>query len=280
MINIRTIVVHVDDSDRCEARVTWASVLARELGARLIGMYLTPDIPLAPSVAALLPKDVVDSRLRETGAAQKCAETRFRRLSVDAGLLSSEWRAPADDALTAAVAHARCADWFVVGQPDPADPQTAFAGALAESVIFSSGHPTLIVPYVGASPGVPRNILVAWDGGREASRAIADALPLLVSAARVTVVSIRTDADNEVVDTQTESRLAAYLHAHEVHAEFKHYEHPEGDVGGVLLSRAADFGCELIVMGAYGHARIREWALGGATRTLLKSMTVPVLMSH
>ena len=280
MESIKTILVLMDDRDGCARRLEFAIGLAQGFDACLIGVYLTSDPMLSPTAAALLPDDIVAEHLRRTGSAQTKAERLFRRIAAAAGLTAIEWRAPADEAIVAAVAHAHCADWVVLGQPNPEDADAGFERHLVQNVVFSSGHPVLIVPYVGASAAFPHNILVAWDGGREASRAIADALPLLVRAERVTVVSIRIDVNREVMDAQAEARLADYLRAHEIEAEFKHYEGGISEAGGMLISSATDLGCSMMVMGGYGHARIREWVLGSATRTLTDSMTVPVLMSH
>ena len=280
MESIKTIVILMDDRDGCAQRLELAIGLAQGFDACLLGVYLTSDPMVSPTVAALLPDDIMAAHLRRTGSAQTGAESLFRNLAAAAGLTAIEWRAPADEAVAAAVAHARCADWVVLGQPNPEDADAGFERHLVQNVVFSGARPVLMVPYVGASAAFPHNILVAWDGGREASRAIADALPLLVRAERVTVVSIRTDATREVMDAQAEARLADYLRAHGIEAELKHYEGSASDVGEVLISSVADFGCSMMVMGGYGHARIREWALGGTTRTVMESMTVPVLMSH
>ncbi len=140
----------------------------------------------------------------------------------------------------------------------------------------------LVVPYVGAPAAIGKNVLIAWDGGREASRALADAMPLLVRAKQVTVACLDPGAAACGADTAARERLAAYLHRHGAAARVEHDNLGEGDlaVGDWLLSRAADRGTDLIVMGGYGQPRWREQVLGGATRALLSAMTLPVLMAH
>ena len=123
-------------------------------------------------------------------------------------------------------------------------------------------------------------MLIAWDGGREAARAVADALPILARAKQVIVMSINQDPEHPVADAHAQSRLAGYLRRHNVDPEFKHYVGSQSDIVESLLSRATDLGTDLIVMGGYGHTRLREMVLGGATRSMLEMMTVPVLMSH
>lgn len=261
-------------------RVEAASRIAREFGAKLVGVYLVPTPEMTPSVSALLPDSVVNQRLAESGEAQQRAEARFRSAATGAGLSALEWRAPAGDAAQALVAHARGADLTVIGQPDPGDPDAPFAGDLAIAAILGSGRPTLVVPYIGAPATLGRTVLVALDRSRESARAIADALPLLERAQRVAIVSITTATEETLDDTQARTQAAAHLAGHGIAAEVHHLELPDIGIGELLLSQAADLGADLVVMGAYGHARFQEFVLGGVTRTMIEAMTVPVLMAH
>jgi nucleotide-binding universal stress UspA family protein len=280
-MSLTTILVHVDDGDRCDHRLKVATRLALDLGARLVGVYLVPTAYLAPSVAALLPADLVRSRERELGEAQHAAEERFRIAANSENLTRIEWRAPAGSPIAAAVDNARCADLFVVGQRAPDDPALLFADELIGTTLFSSGRPLLIVPHIGASTRPGRNVLVAWDGGREAARAVGDALPLLKRARQVHVVSYDAGQAGAGADVAlSASRLRSWLQDHGIEARVDSLASFEGDVGELILSQVADRSCDLIVMGGYGHSRLREFVLGGATRTLLASMTVPVLMAH
>ncbi|MEO5784147.1 MAG: universal stress protein [Casimicrobiaceae bacterium] len=152
---------------------------------------------------------------------------------------------------------------------------------MTTTVMLSSGRPLLIVPMIGAQPVLGDNVLVAWDGGREAARAVADALPLLQRAKRVTVIVVDADGGLRSRGPAAESPLVAWHHRHDVNAEVHRYDAPDIPIGEWLLSRAADGGSDLVVMGGYGYTRrVRELVLGGVTRTMLQSMTVPVLMSH
>jgi nucleotide-binding universal stress UspA family protein len=279
-MSLKTVVVHADDSPRLNQRLDAAIRLARGFDAELVGVYIVSTPELVPSVAALLPPDVVAQRLRETGDAQHRAENLFRQATAAVGLGALDWRAPAGPAIAAAVAHARCSDIVVVGQPKSGDIDPLFDGELVTTVMLSAGRPTLIVPHIGARPTLGENVLIAWDGGREAARAIADALPILVRARQVVITSINEDPDRPAVNAQAQSRLAAYLRRHGVEPQVKQYDGRRADVSEALLSRAADLGTDLIVMGGYGHPRLREMVLGGATRSMLRTMTVPVLMSH
>jgi nucleotide-binding universal stress UspA family protein len=276
----KTIIVHLDDSARSAQRLGVAIRLAVDFESALIGMYVLPAQDLSPTLALLLASDIVGGRLRELGEAQDRAETLFRKAASAAGLKTIEWRAPAGPPIDTAVAHARCADLTVLGQCDPTSPESFFMAELVHAIVLSAGRPALIVPYVGACVTVGQNVLVAWDGGREASRAVADAMPILAKARQVTVMAIHARAEESAADATSRSRLAAYLSSHGIDARIHHHDIADIGIGDFLLSQATDLGIDLIVMGAYAHPRFRELVLGGVTRTMLQSMTVPVLMSH
>lgn len=278
-MSLKTILVHIDDTEQCAHRLNVAIQLALDASAHLVGIYLVPGTELPPSVASLLPSDFVDVRQRQMGEAQHKAEQRFRTSASSAGLPRVEWRAPAGPLVAAAAEHGRCADLFVLGQRNP-DDATAFADELIFTTLLGTGRPVLIVPHIGvrATPG--QNVLVAWDCGREAARAVADALPLLVRAKQVGVVTYTSDDDASANAALSTARLRDWLQDHGIAARVNGHEPAAGAIGESLLSLAADRGSDLIVMGGYGHTRLREFVLGGVTQTILASMTVPVLMSH
>jgi nucleotide-binding universal stress UspA family protein len=213
------------------------------------------------------------------GEAQHNAEQRFRTSASSAGLARVEWRAPAGPLAAAAVEHGRCADLFVLGQRNP-DDAASFADELIFTTLLGTGRPVLIVPHIGVRAMPGQNVLVAWDCGREAARAVADALPLLVRAKQVGVVTYTSDDDASANAALSTLRLRDWLQDHGIAARVNGYEPAAGAIGESLLSLAADRGSDLIVMGGYGHTRLREFVLGGVTQTILASMTVPVLMSH
>lgn len=279
-MSLKTILVHIDDQESSALRLDVAIRIAGNAGARLVGVYLVPTIEISPSVAALMPSDLAETIQRGIGEAQHAAERRFRAAAGTARLTAVEWRAPAGPAIAAAVAHGRCADLFVVGQGEPGNAASAFSRDLIASTLVATGHPLLIVPFIGAARTFARNVMVAWDGGREAARAVADALPLLADAGQVVVVTDSNGAGAITGEAPSTSELLGWLRDHGVEARTDALIAGEGGVGESLLSRAADLSTDLIVMGGYGHARMREFVLGGVTRTLLESMTIPVLMSH
>ena len=278
----QTILVHIDQSAGSRSRLGIAISLARDFASQLVGVFLDDAPEITPSIAALLPDDIVAQYLRNAADAQRAAEDAFRQAAAAAAVTDIEWRAPAGPAIEAAVGHVRCADLIVIGQPDAAEAGWSFAAQLVAAVLLETGRPMLVVPYVGAPATVGTNVLVAWDGGREASRALADAMPLLVRASQVTVACLDPGASARGADAAARARLAAYLQRHGVTARIDHDNLGDDDVavGEWLLSRVADLDGDLIVMGGYGQPRWHERVLGGATRTLLATMTVPVLMAH
>jgi nucleotide-binding universal stress UspA family protein len=271
----RSVLVHVDNDAASQSRLDYAVRLARGFDAELVGIYLVPGTDLSPSSAAMLRPEVVARRLAEFGDAQHAAEKAFR--TAAAGVAAVDWRAPAGAPIDAAVVHGRCTDLFILGQRDAAT--ASFGDALVTSVLLSSGRPTLVVPTTPPA-SVGENVLVAWNGGREAARAIGDALPLLERAKHLDILAVDDDGEPGVAERLAGARLGTWLRAHGIAAGVDRHEVRDIGVGEWLLDRAADLGSDLIVMGGYGHARMRELVLGGVTRTVLRSMTVPVFMAH
>ena len=175
--------------------------------------------------------------------------------------------------------HARHADLVVLGQPDPESTVTGHRQTL-EEIVLSAGRPALVVPYIGPAKTLGERVVVAWDAGREAARAVNDALPILRRAKAVTVLSINPRPGIDGHGEEPGADLAVHLARHGVKVEVQHSKGEEIGVGNAILSRLADRGADLLVMGAYGHSRLRELVLGGATRRILQNMTVPTLMSH
>lgn len=170
----------------------------------------------------------------------------------------------------------RMYDLNIVAQPDPAHP--CHYDALPEAVLFNSGRPMLLVPYIHAGPLHPDRILICWDASRPAARAVHDAMPWLRRAKSVDVVTINEDQDRPG-DTGCEA-LVSHLARHRITASSNSFSCDNGKIHSALLSLAADSCADLMVMGGYGHSRLREFILGGVTRGMFKSLTVPTLMAH
>jgi len=276
----RSIFVHVDDAEPCDRRLAVAARLARAYPAQLLGGYLVPSREFTPFTAAVLPGDVVERRMRDAADAQLAAEERFRAAADAAGVTSLTWHAPAGDPLAAAVLHARYADLAVIGQPARDEPTEAFSAELAKAVVMSCGRPVLFVPFAGEYKTVGERVLIAWKDSRESARAVADALPLLKDAKEVYAVAITADDDQNLRDLLADAQVAAFLRRHDVEAKVRRIAVPDINAGELLLSEAADFRADLIVMGAYSRPAVSAFVWGGVTQVMLRSMTAPVLMSH
>lgn len=277
----RTFLVHVDDAARSAARLEAAVRLAHDADARVVGAYVVPDVDVGPAVASMLPPDVLRGLMAAASAAQDTAEAAFRAATTSLPASRIGWRAPAGDAIPALLAHGRASDLCVLGQPEPGDARERFANEIVTAALLGLGRPILVVPYTGAQPTIGKRVLVATDGGREAARAIGDAMFVLERAAEVVVLA---GGDPAVAGTtsiaQTGARIGEWLHDHGIAARVERYEWAAGGGDEWLLTRASDLGSDLVVMGGYGHSRTREIILGGMTRTILRTMTIPVLMSH
>jgi nucleotide-binding universal stress UspA family protein len=274
----RRIVVHLDDTAPSGKRIALGMRIARDWGASLCVTYstlpgytLVIDGPDAASSAVQVLREFDDDRMR-------AARTRFDRDTAGAQP-PADWAACCEMPIeTDFVVQSLYADLLVLGQHDASDPQAGWVPSdFAEYVVAASGKPAIVVPHSMPLPAGFGTVLIAWKETREAARAVAAALPFLARARRVVAVSWGED---ETVARPGLVRLAQHLRGHGVELE-RRYEGPQdGDTGEMLLSRAADLGAELLVMGCYGHRRARELALGGVSRTVLRSMTLPVLLAH
>ncbi|MBP0588627.1 universal stress protein [Paraburkholderia sp. LEh10] len=273
----KTLLVHIDDSRRSDARVALSLDLAQRWDAHLIGLYVVCQDLFRPVFQqdGSLPLARLEALQAER---RQKAEESFLTAAGRAGR-SAEWRAPPGRALDVAMLHARHADLLVLGQEDPNDPAAFVEPHFVGDLVLGAGRPALVIPYAGEVRTIGENVLVAWDGSREAARAAADALPLLQHARHVGIEIVRRHAQHAQAPEGID--VAAWLDAHGVRASFSTTPHHLGiGAGATLLNRISDLHADLLVMGAYGHARARERVFGGVTRTMLESMTTPVLMAH
>jgi nucleotide-binding universal stress UspA family protein len=194
--------------------------------------------------------------------------------------LSAEWRSASGYPAQEVAVHGRYADLIILGQLDPDDPWSPLLHPRPEEVALMAGRPILVVPYAGAFERVGQRVLVGWDASREATRAVSDAMPLLTAAASVTVITVDAEQSGDGHGEIPGADIALHLARHGVVAKVERTTSAGIGVGNALLSWASDMEADLLVMGAYGHSRVRELLLGGATRTVLASATSPVLMAH
>jgi nucleotide-binding universal stress UspA family protein len=277
----RSMLVYLDNDPLCDLRTRLSIEFAKERDCHLVGLAPTGLVELPAFTAAA--SSLADYAAMAWDTLRDTAEEvtqRFRDACRAAGVKSFEALTDEADKASSLVRHAHCSDIVLVSQAVPQSAGYRAAEDMVESVVLHSARPTLIVPHAGRFEHFGKNVLVAWDDSREAARALADALPLLVHAKRVQLVSWNESGAGD--DKTLRPRLEAvhrWLMWHGVPAEIR-VETTDIGIADAMLSRAADLGVDLMVMGAYGHARWTERMLGGATRGLLASMTVPVLMSH
>lgn len=274
----RNLLVHVDDSRSSKARLEVAIDLAKAHGAHLTGLYVAIDPPLSSNMRAAVPAEFLVMVQEQARARAAEAKARFEATVKRAGL-SADCRAehcPYTRVPEVIALHARYSDLAILGQPNPDEGEVNVAAT--EDVVLSSGRPGLIIPFIGPGRTLGRRVMVAWDGGREAARAVADAMPVLERADSVVVLVI--NAENGDHGDQPGADIALYLARHDIKVDAQQLGAKDLSVADALLSRLADEDIDLLVMGAYGHSRLREWVLGGTTRQIFHEMTVPVLMSH
>jgi len=276
----KTILVHVDESKHAAARVKIAAEMAitenaHLIGTAMIGISRVTYQECAADFAWTIMAAEIDS-LRER-IDQALME--FDAIAKQMGVLSYEKRLVYDDPANGLALQARYSDLVVISQTDLDETSSRVIAGLPEYVMLNCARPVLLVPYAGRFDHVGSNVLVAWDGTMEATRAVTNAIPLLKRAKNVTVALFNPSVQFDVHGEQPGADIALYLTRHNIKVEVLE-QATELDVGNTLLSLAADLRSDLIVMGGYGHARFREVLLGGVTKTVLKTMTLPVLMSH
>jgi nucleotide-binding universal stress UspA family protein len=264
----KTIAVQIPGNPDRDAAITTAASLAAEQEAHLVGWTALGD----PYVPAALGGEVASQYVKAQMAVLKEAaehavarfESRMTELRSRHAIRSHESRVIEGRTDSAAALIARYSDLMVLTQPERRN--------------VGCGRPVLMVPFAGRFETVGTDVLLAWSATREAARTIIDALPALKRARIVRVLALNPDRSGHHGESPG-ADLAVFLARHGVRVEV-HSEPTVIDPGAALLSRAADFGSDLLVMGAYGHSRWRETLLGGTTRTVLESMTIPVLMAH
>lgn len=273
------ILVHLDRTNHSEVRLAVAAHLAAAHGAGLIGLRIEAHPHVPEALRGGIRPAALEAQAQAIAADTARIEADFRAKASGLGLPVEWWRVECETewAIPRIVERARHASVTVVGQAAHDREEELPGDELVHQLLLSSGRPVLVVPETeppSAAPG--GRVLVAWNGTREAARAVADAMPVLAKARAVQVVS--AGQQNRDFDTLTE--IGRHLARHEVSAHCRVLPGADHDVGAAILSAAADFRADLLVMGGYGHSRLREVVLGGATRHVLRHSTLPVLMSH
>ncbi len=279
-MSLKTILAYLPNPETAAELLRLATALAKKHDAHLIGLKIVARVPLYGALAVEIPGDVVEKQRQAMRDEAVAVESVFEE-AIDRAGCRGEWRtydAIYSDLAGEVVKQALTSDLIIIGQEDN-DPFDAWAD-LPPRVVMGCGRPVLVMPSAGKFDDVGKRPMIAWNASRESARAAFDALPLIEDAEVVNILAVnQTESRGEESFTPGDG-LALALSRHGVKAETATSTTSELKVGDELLSRLADKGCDLLVMGCYGHSRVREMLFGGATRHLLAHMTVPVLMSH
>jgi len=276
---ITRIAVHVDGGSRDGAVLKLAFGLAARFKSELEVVFarIPPFIPA--SVDGILTPQIVEAQQaihQQRAEAARRAVDAAADTAVAAGAIRPIWTAQEGPATQVMIARARFADLAIIGQPTREESDAVTDYDLPAELVMGLGRPVLIVPNKGDFADVGKRVIVARAGTRESRRAATDALPLLGAQSQVTVLMVNP-GERAVAN---EADMKAWYARHGLDARIRVIQSPAKEVGDVLLAAAAEMSADLIVMGAYGRSRLRELILGGATHSMLKHMTVPVLMSH
>jgi nucleotide-binding universal stress UspA family protein len=278
---IKDLLVHLDETPASTTRLQAALALAAACQAQVTALYLIAEPFLPGAGGRHLPAQLLREHLAHAEAEAEDILAAARVAADQRGVALATIRESGTlDRLPHLLArHARHTDLTIVGQPDLAAHGVDDA-ALTEAAFMDSGHPALVVPrsWSGALP--PRRAVVAWDGSREAARAATDAVPLLQTAELVLVLVVDARDIGGRTDGRPGEELAAHLQRHDVNAEVRLVASGGAAVPDVLLAQARDGAADLLVMGGYGHSRLREMMFGGTTRYVLEHMPVPALFAH
>ena len=274
---LKDVVVNLSGATPQDFAAEYAVSVAKTFGAHVTGIAFVYEPVIPDTVMGGIPTDLIEIQREENTKAAKAAVDRFEAAAKTNGVSAAARMLDASlaGAATTFGQIARRFDISVVGQASPE--RGAAEELMIEGALFESGRPLIVVPYIQKQGLKLDRVILSWDGGRMAARAIADAMPLLARAKAVDLVIVTERGKNEEITGVT---MSEHLARHGVAAAVKRIAKGDIAVQDAILDYVADSGADLIVMGGYGHSRLREFILGGVTRSILKSMTVPVLMSH
>lgn len=280
-MSYKTILVHVDNSSNLTPRIELACRIAMQENAHLVGAATTGVSQFIYQSAAVdLRGDYITGYIESLRQRAAVGLKRFDTITRQVGVQSVEQRLIDDENAGAISLQARYSDLVVLGQIDPAEPSAFVNSDFPEFVILHSGCPVLVVPYAGKFDNFGETVLIAWDGSIQAKRAMHDAIPLLQPAAQVEIAVFNPAEQADRHGAQPGADAALFLARHGINVNVRERNVPHEEIGTALLSHVADIGAGMLVMGCFGHSRLREILLDGVSRTILSSMTVPVFMSH
>jgi len=275
---VKDIIVNLSVTKEGSVVGKYAVSVAAALQAHLTGVAFIYDPVVPISGAGYIPAEVIETQREDNETAAEAAIKSFTAAADQAGI-SAEPLTTSASLAGAGDRFARMArrfDLAIVGQAQPEI--SSMEQIIGETTLFESGRPMLMVPYIQKAPFKTDNVMICWDGSRTAARAVADAIPVIRNSGRVEIVIVTNERGKE--DEIEGADIGQHLARHGLKVDVHRISGGNIDVADALLSHAADSGADLMVMGGYGHSRLREFVLGGVTRSIFESMTVPVLMSH
>jgi nucleotide-binding universal stress UspA family protein len=275
---VKDIIVNLSVTKEGSVVGKYAVSVAAALQAHLTGVAFIYDPVVPISGAGYIPAEVIETQREDNETAAEAAIKSFTAAADQAGI-SAEPLTTSASLAGAGDRFARMArrfDLAIVGQAQPEI--SSMEQIIGETTLFESGRPMIMVPYIQKAPFKTDNVMICWDGSRTAARAVADAIPVIRDSGRVEIVIVTNERGKE--DEIEGADIGQHLARHGLKVDVHRISGGNIDVADALLSHAADSGADLMVMGGYGHSRLREFVLGGVTRSIFESMTVPVLMSH
>ncbi len=279
-MSMKSILAYLPNKKTAARLTRTAGNLGLEINGHLIGFHAIPPFPIYGAMAAEVSAEIIETQNRILKEEAEETRAEFERVMNSLGV-QAEWRCMESwdgDKGSSVTALARNVDLVVIDQG--ADEDYLDSKDLPARLVLESGRPVLVIPSFGEYSEIGRNILLAWNNSRESARACFDALPFMKRADEVKILTINQESDFESKSFSPVDDLALSLSRHDIKVETHNVAHTTISVSNEILSRAADFGSDLLVMGCYGHSRLRETVFGGVTRDILKSMSLPVLMSH
>jgi len=279
-MDFKNLLIHLDHSSGCQNRLKTAFDLARTFDAELNGLFVVPDYVVPSYVEAQISVDLITDVTEKAIARAKEKLAEYQKLADDSGV-SMKSQVVEGQVIPILREHSKYADLMLLGQDQPGDPDNSSYG-LADALLFEGGCVCLVVPHSGklAAPG--KRVLLTWNASRESARALREAMPFLTRAESVVVLSSEPDDGNDNIARghPHAQELSRFLESHGIDAISSGISDPDISASEAIIGQAADMNADLIVMGAYGHARLREIILGGVTRDLLKQSSVPLLLAH
>ena len=279
-MDFKNLLIHLDHSSGCQNRLQTTFDLARSFGAHITGLFVVADYIIPSYVEAQISVDVITEVTENALARAHVTLGEYQKLAEEAGV-SMDSHVLEGQLIPILREHSKYADLLVLGQDQPDDTDNTSYG-LADALLFEGGCACLVVPHSGKLTAPGQRVLLTWNASRESARALREALPLLARAETVVTLTSEPDDGNSGLARghPHADELARFLESHGIAAISSGISDPDISATDAIIGQAAEMNADLVVMGGYGHARLREIILGGVTRDLLKQTTVPLLLAH